>query len=267
LPCAQTWFDAQTCPHWPQLIGLDANSAGDTQTPLHVVCPRPPQPLFTPMHWPSTQRGLLRPRLPQLAPHAPQFWKLLLRSTHVAAPLTWQEVKPGLQLHAPLPSQYRWPPPAQVAPHMPQFVGSVCGSEQVMTPLLLQRFAAQEHCPFTHVSPRGHAVLQLPQWSGSLIVLVHVPPHCWLPAGQVHWPFTHDSPGLHWLPHWPQLFALVVVSTQPVKPPQFVCPATAHAHCPDEQICPAPQTDPWPPHDPQWLGSDDVSTQPAFAPQ
>jgi hypothetical protein len=136
-------------------------------------------------------------------------------------------LNPGLHAQIPPPSQYLLLlPPAHATPHIPQFCGSLWRSEQAFP----QVVPAQLHAPFTQVSPSGHCVAQLPQNSGSLAVFVQTPPHCCMPAGHTHWPFMHDSPGLQVLPHWPQLSALEVRSTQPVKPPQLVCPATAHAH-------------------------------------
>lgn len=195
-------------PGWAeQWSGLEASCAGVKQPPPPTV-PRLGQNVLPPPHWkppiwhtPSVQRPP-PPNMPgQTVPHAPQFCGSCFRSTQAAfAP---HAVRPGRQAH--LLVRHAWAAP-HVVPHMPQLSGS--STVSVQTLLLppptghMVLPAAQLHMPAVQTSPCSHALLQLPQWAGSVETLVHVwlppPPHMMSPDGQLHTPETQVSPVGHW---------------------------------------------------------------------
>jgi hypothetical protein len=81
------------------------------------------------------------------------------------------------------------------------------------------------HTPALQVSPCAQAVLQLPQWFGSVEVSAQVVQQMAFPAGQLHWPLTHEWPVGHAVPQLPQWFGSVDRLTHPMTPPQFTSPA------------------------------------------
>jgi hypothetical protein len=94
----------------------------------------------------------------------------------------------------------------------------------------------------------------LPQFCGSVAVLLQLVPHSVLPVGQVHAPPEQESPAPHGLPQPPQFAGSVFVSTQ--RPPHRV-PPPAHAHWPAMHELPPLQARP---HAPQWALLVAVST-------
>jgi hypothetical protein len=123
-------------------------------------------------HTPSTQRGLLRLPLSHELPHVPQLKKSFFGLVQV--PPHW--VRPGRHAHAPVMQ-------AWVAPHawpqVPQLVGELWRFAHSVG---LHCMPPQEHWLFTHASPTAQALLQAPQFSGSVTVDVHAVPH-WTPPG------------------------------------------------------------------------------------
>lgn len=131
--------------------------------------------------------------------------------------------------------------------------------------------APQTHWPPAQLAPAGQGVLQAPQLSGSLVrstqELPHVarptpppstePPSTEAPVPQVtvQLPWEQTSPGGHALPHPPQLFGSLCVSTQL---PLHLAPPLAHWHAPPWHVVPALQTVS---HPPQLELSDVSSTQ------
>ena len=101
---------------------------------------------------------------------------------------------------------------------MPQWAGLVARSTQ--TPLHSVNPAAQDcwQVPDAQICPAAQAVPQLPQFLGSVEMLVQtaavpVPQICF---GELHTQAdaVHTSPAMQTFPHAPQLDALVAVSTQ-----------------------------------------------------
>ncbi len=80
-------------------------------------------------------------------------------------------------------------------------------------------------------------MLQLPQYSSSLVTSTQLAPH-WVSAPQPaeeHWPAEQTWVPVHTLAQTPQFAELDLVSTHPLG--HGVKPA-AHAHAPDWQVCP-----------------------------
>jgi hypothetical protein len=116
------------------------------------------------------------------------------------------------------------------------------------------------HIPLTHVMLKVQACPHVPQFIRLVMRLVH-PTIGQLVSPGAHWhmPATHMSPPQS-MPHIPQLFGSVWVSTQgpmPMPPPQRVIPVP-HWHMPETHV-PAPQSMP---HIPQFIGSLLRSAQP-----
>jgi hypothetical protein len=63
------------------------------------------------------------------------------------------------------------------------------------------------HVPATQLEPEAHAVVQSPQWAGSVITSTQAPPHASWPPGQAQVPFSQVVPAGQALPHVPQLVA------------------------------------------------------------
>lgn len=124
--------------------------------------------------------------------------------------------------------------PAQVVPHAPQSSGLFCRSAQTA---LGHAVPVQVHTPALQVSPCAQAVLQVPQWFGSVEVLAQVVPQIVFPAGQVHWPLTQESPVGHAVAQVPQWFGSVDGLTHPMSPPQLTSPA-GQVHTPAVQTAP-----------------------------
>jgi hypothetical protein len=81
-------------------------------------------------------------------------------------------------------------------------------------------FGGFVHTPATHISSPPHTVVQSPQYLGSIVVSTQAPPQKLRPwpqvtaqrlPTQVTVPFATAA---HTAPHWPQLFASEVMSTQ-----------------------------------------------------
>lgn len=183
--------------------------------------------------------------LPQLFPHAPQLLSSFVTFVHV-------------------PPQHS-SEPAHVRPHAPQFATVVV---ETHVPLQHERPAPQaapvpqRQVPPEQVSPAAH--------EGEHVAAPHVPPLQVMPVG-------------HRIPHIPQLFGFVAVSTHPpeqqlVVPehaaaaPQWQAPSApqvspvSHAgvqvaawHSPATQLSPVAQRLP---HVPQWVALVCVSMQP-----
>ncbi|HEX7481347.1 MAG TPA: hypothetical protein VF331_26325 [Polyangiales bacterium] len=99
-----------------------------------------------------------------------------------------------------------------------------------------------------HTIEAPHFVPQLPQFFGSLAVLVQTPEHCVWPAGhRVHAPAMQTAP--HFVPQLPQLFGSSSVLVQ--RPEQNVW-AAGQTHALAAQERPPEQAVP---QEPQWLGS------------
>ncbi len=244
-PWTHTSLVAHAWPHAPGLAeqwsGLLASCAAVKQPPPHDVRPICWQNVV----WqaPSTQR-LWKP---QALPHEPQFWKSWSRSTQLPA----HEVRPGRQAHLP-PVQNCGPP--QAVPHAPQSVGLLWRSAQPS----LHVVPAHEQAPAVQTSPCAQALLQLPQWAGSLAGLEHCAPHCTSPTGQTHWPETHESPVGQALPQAPQWAGSLARLAQPINRPQSTSPV-GHWQLPPVQVAPDGQAVPQPP---QCAGSVSSLTQP-----
>lgn len=73
-----------------------------------------------------------------------------------------------------------------------------------------------EHWPFEQISPAGQLLLQIPQWSGSVLRLKHPSTQAVFPAGQssIQFPFTQAWPCGHLLLQYPQLLLSVMGSVQ-----------------------------------------------------
>jgi hypothetical protein len=101
--------------------------------------------------------------------HPPQLFVSVCRF----AQLVPQSVVPAGQTQVP-PEQTL--PPVQALLHAPQLNESVL--RLVQTPVLPQ-FAqpSWQHTLLEQICPLMHAVLQWPQWLGSLLVLTQLPPH------------------------------------------------------------------------------------------
>ena len=132
----------------------------------------------------------------------------------------WQQVPlqvSVVQVAAHLPAEQLCPG-RQVVAHVPQWAGLVARSTQ--TPLHSVNPAAQDcwQVPDAQVWPAAQGVPQLPQFLGSVEVLVQtaavpVPQICF---GELHTQAdaVHTSPAMQTNPHAPQFEALVPVSTQ-----------------------------------------------------
>jgi hypothetical protein len=146
---------------------------------------------------------------------------------------------------------------AHVTPHAPQFAGSVVVStheapHNVCVP-------GQRHALAVHVSAAGHATLHAPQFALSVVMSTHAPPHC-INGGEhivAHVPPLHRRPVAHGRLQLPQLAVSVRTFTQ--CPLHGVDPA-GHEQIPAAHDCPVGQTCP---HDPQFVASVSVLTQPA----
>jgi hypothetical protein len=80
----------------------------------------------------------------------------------------------------------------------------------------------------------------MPQFWGSVPVLVQTPLQLLRGSGQEHWPAAHTWPAAQMIPHPPQFRPSVAVATQ--APPQLVRPAAqVPTHRPPEQTSLAPQ--------------------------
>jgi hypothetical protein len=100
-------------------------------------------------------------------------------------------------------------------------------------------------CPFVQDSPVPHARPQVPQFPGSDVRSTHAPLQPVLAVGQAHCPPAHVAPGGHAAPHEPQFATSLLVSMQPMGPPQYVVPCLQE-HTPCEQV-PEPHVMPQPP--------------------
>lgn len=128
-----------------------------TQAPLTQACPEAQAvPLLPQTHWPLEQLSAVMPQTTHVPPLVPQL---------EAVGGVWQTL------------------PAQ------QPVGQLVASH-THTPLT-QRVPAgqfpvlpQVHAPLTQLSPAGQTVVQLPQWFGSLLTSVQVPPQFICPLAQ-----------------------------------------------------------------------------------
>lgn len=117
--------------------------------------------------------------------------------------------------------------------------------------------AGSSQTPFVHAEA-PQLVPQAPQFAGSVLVSVHVPPQEVWPPVQVQTPALHELPGAHGMLQPPQLTTSVSVSTQLFS--HWVSPAAQlSVQVPWEQTSPAPQTVP---HVPQFWPSDWVLVQP-----
>jgi hypothetical protein len=117
----------------------------------------------------------------------------------------------------------------------------------VHTPPQVLLGAAQPQTPFEHAWPPWHALVQEPQWVGSLnrfaqLLLLQT---CSLAMHEpVHAPAEHKRPAPQVLPHVPQFAPSEAVFTQ--SAPQAARPP-AQTHAPPEHIWPVPQVLPQPP--------------------
>jgi hypothetical protein len=110
--------------------------------------------------------------------------------------------------------------------------------------------AAQPQAPAAQAWPAGHAMPQVPQFSGSVVTSTHrdsAPvPHTISGAGHasLHEPPTHDSPSGHSVPQAPQFESSTMVSTQAA--PQRISPAIHEdaAHDPPMHVSSGPQLRP-----------------------
>jgi hypothetical protein len=93
-------------------------------------------------------------------------------------------------------------------------------------------------------------VKQLPQWFGSVDVLMHWPPHILFGAAQPQFPPVQVPPVPQLWPHEPQLFGSVLVFTHEF--PQLVGVAAGHPHAEPVQVAVEGQVVP---HMPQLFGS------------
>jgi hypothetical protein len=237
--------DGHAFPQPPQLAAFVWVS---TQT-IIPIGPKPAQevsPVAQPIwHWPLTHwlPG------PQRLPHDPQLFGAELVSTHSL-------------LHVARPPPHAHAPATQFAPaphtrlHMPQLEGSV--ASVVHSPLQLVWPAAHTvvHAPLEHtLFAPVHALPQLPQFFGSLWVLVQT--------------LSQSLPSLkHWqLPAW-QVVPVGHFVAQPPQLPLSDCSLT-HAplhmtsppgqmHLPPVHVSPTAHAVPQPP---QSAGLLDVSTQ------
>jgi len=80
-------------------------------------------------------------------------------------------------------------PGPQLLPHAPQWVMERLVS--VQAPLQFSRKPHWgEQVPKMHTCPAGHALLQAPQWAGSLPTRTQLPLQRLNPLGQAHWPLS-----------------------------------------------------------------------------
>jgi hypothetical protein len=153
-PFEQTSAFAHFFPHAPQ---LSRSTVTSVQSPLQS-CSLARQP-----HLPWMQ--VVPPM--HAVPHAPQLVSSLFKSTQELL----QFVSPGAQPAAHAPLLQTAIVLVQVAPHAPQFLGSFERSTQAPPHRAVP--AGHEHWPLPHCSLAAHAVVQLPQWAGSLVVSTH----------------------------------------------------------------------------------------------
>jgi len=109
----------------------------------------------------------------QVAPHAPQFAELLVRSTQLVPHAVSVDV---VQTHAPTLHACEEP---QAFPHAPQLARSFTGTH---TPPQI-RPLSQVQTPPAHRSPTRQALPHAPQFNESIVVRAHLPPQTTPPPG------------------------------------------------------------------------------------
>jgi hypothetical protein len=195
FPLEQSWPEPHFVPQAPQLLGSLAGSS--TQLLLQAM--------------PMTQMQV-EPRqklpLPQELPQAPQSCEVVLVSTQ--APLQSLGSLGGQLRVQRVPVQTSVD--AQAFPQLPQFAVSL-GTQvppQGRYPL------KQVQALLMHRPPPPQLLEQLPQNPGSEVRFTQIPPQRVYPVGQgaVHTPLRQESPAAHFVPHPPQLFRSVCLSTQ-----------------------------------------------------
>jgi hypothetical protein len=98
-------------------------------------------------------------------------------------------------------------------PHEPQLKLSLVTSTQ--TPLqTVGALAGQLHTLEVHTPPSAHALPQLPQFCGSVVMLEHPVGHVIVPDGHVQTPLLHCAPALQAVPQLAQFAGSVWVSVQ-----------------------------------------------------
>lgn len=152
-------------PHRPQLRG---SVCVLVHAPPHMTSPEV-QPHTPPLHEAPGAHAAL---------HAPQLFASVLVLVHV--PL--QTCSPEGQAQAPA---WQVVPAVHALPQDPQLLES--DERSVQAPLQSAGLLppAQLHALETHCSPPAQAVVQEPQWPGSLARLTHEPLQFVVPAG--HW--------------------------------------------------------------------------------
>ncbi len=121
-------------------------------------------------------------------PHMPQWFALVLRSTHAlaAGQYTWPVVG-----QRQVPIEHSWVR-LQRVPHAPQLAASVCRFAQLPEQLVWPITQSTRHTPFEHTSPERQTVVHVPQWARSLMRLTQPTP------AQSDWPVRHEHvPPVH----------------------------------------------------------------------
>jgi hypothetical protein len=153
-------------------------------------------------------------------------------------------------------------PASQTLPQLPQFFSSILVFVQLPRPAStsphIPNPPGQPHIEFMQISPAPHVFPHPPQFAGLLVMFVQTGgmPHKVVFIGHVQTPALHTVPPVQAIPHPPQLFESVFVSTQ--APVQFVVPAGHAVVHIIEQTCIEVHIVP---HPPQFCGSVFVSTQ------
>jgi hypothetical protein len=135
---------------------------------------------------------------PHALPQWPQLLALLARGTsQPSLGIALQFANPALQpVTAQLPAEQAHVAlsPVHLVPHPPQLLGSDCSFTHAPPQLFKPVWQLTAHEPDEQTSPAGHALVQLPQWFGSLCVATQTPPHSVCKAGHWQVPPTQACP-------------------------------------------------------------------------
>jgi hypothetical protein len=176
---------AHTPPGMEQTWPVRVHSPVLQQVPMGMQVPEAAQATWPAGHEPAEQVPFMHVPVPQMLPHVPQLDGSLFRFAQYGAPASTIPVVPESTGEAvpvsAAPASLAEPPPS-LSPEPESTTGAPASAgppHRVSPP---EQPAA--HLPCEHTSPEEQTVPHVPQFFGSVAVMVHVDPHLVLPPVQ-----------------------------------------------------------------------------------